>query len=191
VEHSDIPGDKFQVRRYFPAYFIIVFSFLDDMLWVLHDPTVGDPLLPQICLQEMAATASRQCRGPSLLRLPARICNPSAASQILGLGCANLVAVSPMATSNNLSSMTVKAWCIHLDPIPRGKVIFVSGLELVHVRGPSLFLDPGEIIHHSRPTLRYRVLINILEVEDSDSSSDAVMRTVAEADRLGSMNNGG
>jgi hypothetical protein len=108
-------------------------------------------------------------------------CNPSAASQILGLGCANLVAVSPMATSNNLSSMTVKAWCIHLDPIPRGKVIFVSGPEPVHVRGPSLFLDPGEIIHHSRPTLRYRVLINILEVEDSDSSSDDVMRTVAAA----------
>jgi hypothetical protein len=86
-----------------------------------------------------------------------------------------------VATSNNLSSLAVKAWCIHLDPIPRGKVIFVSGPEPVHVRGPSLFLDPGEIIHHSRPTLRYRVLINILEVEDSDSSSDDVMRTVAAA----------
>jgi hypothetical protein len=48
--------------------------------------------------------------------------------------------------------------------------------EPVHVHGPPLFLDLVEIVYHSRQTLRYRILIDILVVEDRhygpDSSSD-------------------
>jgi hypothetical protein len=79
-----------------------------------------------------------------------------------------------VVTANNLSSLMIKCWCIHPDLIPWEKIIFMP--EPVHVRGPPLFLDPAEIVYHSRPTLRYRILIDILEVEDwhygLDSSSD-------------------
>jgi hypothetical protein len=105
-----------------------------------------------------------------LWRLPTHVCNLAAAAHILGPGCANLVVESEADTGNNLSSMTIKCLCIHPDLIPREKVIFVP--EPVHVHSPPLFLDPAEIIYHSRPTLCYRILIDILEVEDSHSSSD-------------------
>jgi hypothetical protein len=87
---------------------------------------------------------------------------------------ANHMVESQAVTSNNLSSLTINCWCIHPNLIPREKVIFVP--ESVHVRSPPLFLDPAEIIYHSRLTLRYMILINILEVEDwhlgPDSSSN-------------------
>jgi hypothetical protein len=38
VKHFGIPRDSFQVRRYFLEDFTIVFSFLNNMLRVLHDP---------------------------------------------------------------------------------------------------------------------------------------------------------
>jgi hypothetical protein len=42
VDHYSIPGDNFQVKWYFPEDIIIVFSYLNEMLQVLHDPPVGD-----------------------------------------------------------------------------------------------------------------------------------------------------
>jgi hypothetical protein len=72
--------------------------------------------------------------------------------------------------------MTIKAWCVHPDLIPREIIVFAPEPEEVYVRGPSLFLNLEDIDHHSRPTQRYRVLMGILEVVDwhsqPDSSSD-------------------
>jgi hypothetical protein len=102
--------------------------------------------------------------------MPAHICNLFATSQILGPDCANLVVASPVITSNNLCSLTIKCWCIHPNLIPRERINFV--LEPVQVRGPPLSMDPAEISYHSRPTLRYRVLIDILLVEDWHSLPD-------------------
>jgi hypothetical protein len=42
VDHFGIPGDSFHVKRYYPEDFIIMFSYLDDMLRVLHDVPAGD-----------------------------------------------------------------------------------------------------------------------------------------------------
>jgi hypothetical protein len=41
VDHFDIPGDNFHVKRCYPEDFIIVFSYLDDMLRVLHEAPTG------------------------------------------------------------------------------------------------------------------------------------------------------
>jgi hypothetical protein len=38
VDGYGIPGNSFSVKRYFPEDFIILFSYYDDMLRVLHDP---------------------------------------------------------------------------------------------------------------------------------------------------------
>jgi hypothetical protein len=45
VDHFRISTNNFQVKRYFPEDFIIVFSYLDGMLRVLHDPRAGNPAL--------------------------------------------------------------------------------------------------------------------------------------------------
>jgi hypothetical protein len=45
VDGYGIPGNSFSAKRYFPEDFIIVFSYYDDMLWVLHDPPAGSPKL--------------------------------------------------------------------------------------------------------------------------------------------------
>jgi hypothetical protein len=77
---------------------------------------------------------------------------------------------------SDLRRIIVQAWCMHLDFIPREKVIYIPEPENVQVRGPPMFLDLEEIIYYDQPTLRYRVQINILEVVDwhlpSSSSSD-------------------
>jgi hypothetical protein len=38
-----IPSADIVVRRYQPEDFLICFSFLDDMLWVLHDRPLANP----------------------------------------------------------------------------------------------------------------------------------------------------
>jgi hypothetical protein len=45
IDGYDIPGNSFSVKRYFPEDFIVVFSYHDDMLRVLHDPPVGNSTL--------------------------------------------------------------------------------------------------------------------------------------------------
>jgi hypothetical protein len=44
--------------------------------------------------------------------------------------------------------------------------IFILKPEAIHVHRPPMFIPPEEVIYHDRPTLRYHVLIDILEVVD-------------------------
>jgi hypothetical protein len=37
IDDIDIPGDSFHVKRYYPEDFIIMLTYIDDMLRVLHD----------------------------------------------------------------------------------------------------------------------------------------------------------
>jgi hypothetical protein len=59
--------------------------------------------------------------------------------------------------------------------IPREKLLYIPEPEFAHVWGPPLFVNLEGFIHHSQPTLFYRVGIDVLDVEDwhvpSDSSS--------------------
>jgi hypothetical protein len=40
--HYDIPGDSIVIKRYFLEDCLIIFSYYDDMLRVLHEPPRGD-----------------------------------------------------------------------------------------------------------------------------------------------------
>jgi hypothetical protein len=138
AKHFGILGDSFQVRRYFPEDFIIVFSFLDDMLRVLHEPPTGNPSLSFVFKRwhwHLHASADELLYHITvhLWRLSAHVCNLSTASQILGSACANLLAVPPVVAKNDLSSLMVKAWCIHPDLIPREKIIFMLEPETVNI----------------------------------------------------------
>jgi hypothetical protein len=70
----------------------------------------------------------------------------------------------------------VQGWCIHHDLIPQDKVVFIPDPEVIVKREPPLFIDLEEVIYHNHPTLRHRVLIEVIEVVDwhqpLDSSND-------------------
>jgi hypothetical protein len=63
VDHYSIPGDSFQVKWYFPEDIIIVFSYLNEMLQVLHEPLWG--ILHSDSSSRGGAVASCQCGGPA------------------------------------------------------------------------------------------------------------------------------
>jgi hypothetical protein len=149
------------------------------MLRVLHDAPAGRAAFSLIFKRwrRQLHASAEELRYRITVRLhrlpPAHVRNISAASQILGPGCATLVVSSRVNTANCLSSLTLKCWCVHPDRIPLERIIFVPEPEPIEVRGPPLFLDPLEIIYHSRSTLRYRTLIEILEVEDWHAGPDS------------------
>jgi hypothetical protein len=83
-----------------------------------------------------------------------------------------------MADGNDLRRYLVEGWCIHLDLIPQGEVIFIP--------------EPEEVNYPKWPRLRYRVFIDVLEVvdwhvpsEDSSSfdDSDSLFNDVPGASR--------
>jgi hypothetical protein len=106
-----------------------MFSYLDDMLKeccttsprvMLHSASSskgdGGSCTPvqKICAITLRCTGCRHTYATS--PLPHRFFGP---------GCANLVASSQVNTTNNLSSSTLKCWCIHPNLIPREINIFV------------------------------------------------------------------
>jgi hypothetical protein len=96
IDNFDIPRDSFHVKHYYPEDFIVMFTYIDDMLRVLHDALVGRAAFSLVFKRWMrqrhaSAEELRYCITVRLHRLPAHVCNISAASGILGPGCANLV----------------------------------------------------------------------------------------------------
>jgi hypothetical protein len=44
--HFDILSESIKIKRYHPKDFLIIFSFYDDMLWMLHEtPSMGSSLI--------------------------------------------------------------------------------------------------------------------------------------------------
>jgi hypothetical protein len=66
------------------------------------------------------------------------------------------------------------AWCIHPDLIPREKIIFISKPPIGLDDGLPLFVRPEDVIYHKHLMLRYRVLIDVLEVADWHEPSDSL-----------------
>jgi hypothetical protein len=146
------------------------------MLRVLHDPPPRDAsfvLVFKRSTRQLHATAMNlfyhvtiQLRG-----IPAHAHQLSTARQILSPACSKLQLVNP--TVGYVHSLTIHAWCVHPDLIPRAKIIHIPEPEEVFIHGPLLFLDPEETIFHNHPTLHYMVVINILEAEDWQGTYDS------------------
>jgi hypothetical protein len=173
----NIPGANFQIHRFFPEDFLISFSFYDDMLRVLHDPS---PSVAPFSLvfkrwhrQALASAESLLYQVTvAICGLLAHVWSLASAWKILGKSCSNLQCSAATVAKVYLRRFVVTAWCVHPDLIPREVIVYVPEPKEVHVRGPPLFLDPKDVIHHNRPMLRYRVRLDIAEVVDWHVSSD-------------------
>jgi hypothetical protein len=175
-EHYDIPSDSVTVQHFQPEDFLITFSFYDDMLHVLHNPLPQDAsfvLVFKSWTCQLRATAMKlfyhviiRLRG-----IPANARHLSTARQILSPGCSKVQLAN--SAKDDVRSLTVHAWCVHPDLIPKAKIMHILEPEEVFVRGPPLFLNPEETIFQNHPTLHYRVEIDILKVEDWHDTSNS------------------
>jgi hypothetical protein len=75
---------------------------------------------------------------------------------------------------------------IHPDLILCKRIMYIPEPNAIHVCDPPLFLNPKEVIYHCQPALRYRIFIDVLEVEDwhEPSESSACFDSVSGADRV-------
>jgi hypothetical protein len=173
------PSSNITVHRFHPEDFLISFSSLNDMFRVLHHPP-PNPLFALVLKRwhrQLMASVDNLLFHVSiaLCGLPPHAWQLSIAHQLLSIACANLQATPTTLAKSDLHRFIVTTRCIHPDMIPREKLLYIPEPEFAHVWGPPLFVNPEEFIHHSQPTLFYRVGFDVLEVEDwhvpSDSSS--------------------
>jgi hypothetical protein len=148
----NIPGDSVTVRRFHLEDFIIIFSYVDDMLRVLHDcPPAGAPftLIFKRWRRQLMASAEKLFYRVTLrIRgIPAHVWSISTARKLLSPACSNVRPTRATQSKVDLSRMTVVAWCIHPDLISVEKILFVLEPDEDTSR------DPEEVIFHNQPTL--------------------------------------
>jgi hypothetical protein len=141
------------------------------MLRVLHDrPPTGAPFMlvfKHWRRQAMASAEKLFYKVTLWLRgIPAHVWNLITTQKLLALACCNVKPTATPLAKSNLHHMTVVAWCIHPDLILVEKILYMSGSDVALVQEMPLFIDPKEVIFHNRPTLWYRVFIDIIEIED-------------------------
>jgi hypothetical protein len=141
------------------------------MLQMLHDPlssNVPFTLVFKRWRRQALASAEKLFYHVTvaLRGISAHAWHLSMTQQILALSCSNLQPTTTTLSKVELRHFVMVAWCAHLDLIPREKVVYIPEPQVPHVCGPTMFLNPEDIIHHDQPTLRYRVKIDILEIVD-------------------------
>jgi hypothetical protein len=154
----NILGDSVTIRRFHLEDFVIVFSFYDDMLRVLHDrPPAWAPFMLMFKhWHRQAMTSAEKLFYRVTLRLQgilAHVWSLATACKLLSPACSNVRLTPATLAKMDLGRMTVVAWCIHQDLIPVEKILFVPEPDVVILRGPPLFVDPKEVIFHNQPTL--------------------------------------
>jgi hypothetical protein len=167
----DILGNNIWVRCHFLEDFLIIFSFVDDMLCVLDDPPPTDTPFTLIFKRwhrkAMASVESLRYQVTVVVcHLPAHVWNLTIVQHVLSPTCSRLKPTSETVAKVDLCCFMVVAWCIHPNLIPREKIIFVSELPVSVDGSPPMFVRPEDVIHHSHLMLRYQVLIDVLEVTD-------------------------
>jgi hypothetical protein len=141
------------------------------MLRVLHDRPLARALFVLMFKrwrhQAMASAEKLFYKVTLQLRgILAHVRNLSTTRKLLSPTCSNVWLTPATLTNTDLDCMTIVAWCIHSDLIPVEKILFVPKEDVVIPCEPTLFVDPEVVIFHNQPTLRYRVFIDIIEIED-------------------------
>jgi len=103
--------------------------------------------------------------------IPSHAWSPAAAWEVLGDFCACPELTPATAARSDLRRFHAITWCSDPDLIPN-----VAFLRIPERRDPNagdeLFLRPEEIIYHQLPLLKYRVEIEILEIQDWTDNFD-------------------
>ncbi|CAL4948394.1 unnamed protein product [Urochloa decumbens] len=169
-EHFGLGRDDVEVRLSRPDDFLLVFRRRIDADRVLH---AEPPPNAAFCLTyrrwRREAMASFE---PLLFKvlldmkgIPGHLWESEVAQRIVGSSCLIIQTVPDVASRRNMRTFTVAAWAVHPDLIPQEVVIVVPEKEEPFSPG-NLFLRPEELIHASKGSLRYRVSVEIREVQD-------------------------
>jgi hypothetical protein len=118
------------IRRYHPEDFLIIFSYANDMLRVLHDPPSVDAPFVLIFKpwrrQAMASMEEHFYRVSLWIwGILAHIWSLSIVCKLLLLVCSNIRPTQATLEKTDLRRMTVVFRCIHPDLIPVEKILFV------------------------------------------------------------------
>ena len=119
--------------------------------------------------------------------IPSHAWSATTAQIILGNACAVPEPTPSMAARADLRCFQAAVWCSDPDLIPNEATIRIP--ECVPDLGANNpFLRPEEIIRHDLPLLRYKVQIEILEIQDlndsgsSDDFGDLPERLLSDSD---------
>ncbi|CAL5033832.1 unnamed protein product [Urochloa decumbens] len=179
-EHFELGRDDVEVRLYRPDDFLLVFRRRTDADRVLHaDPPASSAFRLTFRRWRWEARAVSE---PMLFKvlldmkgIPGHLWELDVAQRIVGSSCLIIQAAPDVESRRNMRTFTVAAWAAHPDLIPEEVVVIVPEKEAPFSPG-NLFLRPEELIHSSKSTLRYRVSIEVREVQDwherSESSSE-------------------
>ncbi|CAL5044434.1 unnamed protein product [Urochloa decumbens] len=179
-EHFELGRDDVEVRLHRPDDFLLVFRRRIDADRVLHAEPPGNSVLRLTFRRwrREACAVSEPLQFKVLLDMkgiPGHLWEVDVAQRIVGTSCSIIQAAPDVETRRNMRTFTVAAWAVHPDLIPEEVVVIVPEKDAPFSPG-NLFLRPEELIHTSKSTLRYRVSIEVREVQDwhetPDSSSD-------------------
>ncbi|KAG2632020.1 hypothetical protein PVAP13_2NG150358 [Panicum virgatum] len=176
VGNFGISNDSFSIHHYQPEDFLLIFNDVAALNLVLQgNPTPREDLALQFKRWHRLATAeadSMKFRVLVELRgIPSHAWSAAAAWEVLGDFCACPELTPFTVACSDLRHFHAVTWCLDPDLIPN-----VAFLRIPEKKDPNegaeLFLQPHEIIHHDLPLLRYRVEIEILEIQDWQDYSD-------------------
>jgi len=173
-----IPAKDFTLHRHWPEDFLVIFRSPVDAQRVLDAPPLAcvDMVLRFRRWSRLSMGEGETMKYRVLLEIrgfPAHAWSAATAQVVLGEACAAPEPTPTMVARADTHRFQTAVWCSDPDRIPNEAFIRIP--ERVPGLGNNpLFLRPEEVIHHSLSLLRYKVEIEILEIQDwTNSDSNA------------------
>lgn len=169
----------FTLHRHWPEDFLVVFKSSAMMQQVLDAPLANPDMVLRFrrwSRLSMAEGESTQFRVLLEIRgIPAHAWSAATAQIILGDACAAPEPTFTMMVRTDSRRFQAAVWCSDPDQIPNEAIIRIPK-RIPDLGNNVLFLRPEKIIHHDLPVLRYKVDVEILEIQDwndNGSSNDS------------------
>lgn len=179
-EFLNVIPEEYMVHRSEPDDFLVEFSTPEIAKRILHShlpprSTFSVDLEKMVPPATASLTSLRFRVLVELRGIPTHARSVDTAQVILASACSDLMEAPVHLAGNNMAALFVACWCLHLDIIPKEKLIFIPEPPAPCVEC-GLFLKPHELNHSKHDGLWYNISINIIEVQDwtvySDSSDD-------------------
>ncbi|RLN18922.1 hypothetical protein C2845_PM02G17040 [Panicum miliaceum] len=173
-ENYGVASCEFTLHHYWPEDYLIIFRNLADLQCVLDAPPLprADMVLRFCRWNRLSMAEGESMRYRVLVKIrgiPAHAWSTTTAQIVLADAYATPELTPTTAAWADLRRFQVVVWCSDPDLIPNEAVIRIP--ECVDSLGDNvLFLRPQQIIHHDLPLLRYKIEIEILEIQDSNDS---------------------
>lgn len=168
-----------EIHRYSPEDFLLVFNDAEVASRVLHSDQLRNgafKLTFRRWRRQVGAELDTLVYKVLLAmdNIPPHAWSRDTAQTIVGTSCLILQLCPQTSSKADMSRFMAVAWCINLDSIPVEVECYVPESEEPFVeRAPPLFLSAEELIHTHHDTLRFRVAVHVLEVQDFHPRSDS------------------